>query len=356
MKFAVPGIIGSVGLLLAALTSSIAKAPAPPVKPTLAFVSWKVNGGVIYLVTTEGKAKCLDEDTGDKKYGSGGEPSWAPDGRKIAFTRPLLRPIKNEVHLTHVICVMDADGKNVKQLTNGMGDLQPAWSPDGKRIAFFSSRHKGVICVMDADGANVKELTKEQLCSTPVWSPDGKKIAFINSPPFTPKREVCVMDADGSNLVKLATINPCDRPFAWAPDSKRLALFDGPNLSLVNADGSNRKALCSMAKGHFGADPVWAPDGAKIACASIVPGEPSAEVWSIDVKEGRATELTSLGGTNILPRWSPDGKMLAFLHLVRGKVATSSVYVMDAGGEHQREIWKEDKDTYPAPGLAWRPK
>jgi TolB protein len=354
MKFAVSVVIGSVGVLLAAPMTSTAQAPAPAVHPTLAFVSFNDDRAVIYLVTTEGTAKCLDEDTGNKKYGSGYEPSWSPDGKKIAFSRPILKTINNDVHVLSVVCVMDADGKNVKQLTKGWGELQPAWSPDGKRIAFFA---KGRVCVMDADGANVKELTKEQLCTNPVWSPDGKKIAFMNSPPFTPKREVCVMDADGSNLVKLATIDPCDRPFAWAPDSKRLALFDGPNLSLVNPDGTNRQPLYSLAKSHLGIDPAWSPDGAKIVCASLVPGEPSAEVWTVEVKEGRATQLTNLGGTNILPRWSPDGKMLAFLHMVRGgKVKTSSVYVMDADGKQQTEIWRERKDMYSAPSLAWKPK
>jgi TolB protein len=141
MKFAVLAIVGSVGLL-AALPSPTAAAPAPTEKPpTLAFVSAK-NRGVIYLLTPDGKAKCLDEDAADKKYGSGTEPSWAPDGRKIAFTRPLGRPIKDDVQVVHMLCVMDADGKNVKQLTNGeLADTQAAWSPDGKRIAFHSIRH-----------------------------------------------------------------------------------------------------------------------------------------------------------------------------------------------------------------------
>jgi hypothetical protein len=64
-----------------------------------------------------------------------------------------------------------------------------------------------------------------------------------------------------------------------------------------------------------------------------------------------------LGGTNVLPLWSPDGKLLAFLHIVQGRGAKpgSAVYVMEANGEHQREIWKEETEMVPW-GLAWRPK
>jgi TolB protein len=312
---------------------------------------------VICVVTADGKCRCLDNDTADKKYGSGAEPSWSPDGRNIAFTRPLLRPAKDgNQRVDHVICVMGADGKNVKQLTNSRADCRPAWSPDGKRIAFKSIRHgRSVICVMGADGSNVKELTKEQLCEGPVWSPDGKKVAFLHSPPGPPAWEVRVAEADGSNVVKLATVAPYDPEPAWSPDGKWLAFFDGPRLCAVSADGRRRKTLHSLGRGHYGASPCWSPDGAKLAYTRNVLGKRAAEVWVIAADGSHAKQLTRLGGHNVLPRWSPDGKTLAFLHVVRGAKTNSSVYLMDANGKHQREIWKEEGEMMPV-GLAWKPK
>jgi Tol biopolymer transport system component len=75
------------------------------------------------------------------------------------------------------IYVMDPDGSDVTRLTNDpAGDLAPAWSPDGRRIAFVRNRE---IVVMNADGTGVTQLTDGRCCSdNPAWSPDGRSIAF----------------------------------------------------------------------------------------------------------------------------------------------------------------------------------
>ena len=82
-----------------------------------------------------------------------GQPAWCPDGSKIAFWSN--RDGKNEIY------VMDADGSNVKRLTNNMSDDgNPRWSPDGRKILFDSERDgNGEIYVMDADGSNQSRVT-----------------------------------------------------------------------------------------------------------------------------------------------------------------------------------------------------
>ena len=78
-------------------------------------------------------------------------------------------------------------------------------------------------------------------------------------------------------------------------------------------------------------------------------------VWDLTTGQER-TNLRAHANLVSSVAFSADGKMLAFLHMVRGKVVTSSVYVMGANGQHQREIWRERKDMYSAPFLAWKPK
>ena len=98
-------------------------------------------------------------------------PAWSPDGRHIAFT--------SFGDDNWDIYVMDADGSNVTQLTNHpAADSSPAWSPDGQRIAFQSDRdgNEGGVYVMDADGSGVTQLTNHQLSFQFLrasWSPDG---------------------------------------------------------------------------------------------------------------------------------------------------------------------------------------
>jgi len=144
------------------------------------------------------------------------EPAWSPDGTKIAFSSA-------SGGYRWGICLMDPDGSDIVRLTDGL-DWSPAWSPDGKRIAFVRGKGGvGDIYVMDADGTNIIRLTSGPAkYAQPSWSPDGEKIAFVSDRDKI--FEVYVMDADGGNIRKL-TDNPaygfienaCDQLPSWFP-------------------------------------------------------------------------------------------------------------------------------------------
>jgi eukaryotic-like serine/threonine-protein kinase len=165
-------------------------------------------------------------------------PAWSPDGRRIVFQSSAR------------IFVMDANGKRLRQLTIGkVNDGAPAWSPSGGRIAF---ERRNAIWTMRADGKVQRRLTRNEKAHQPTWSPDGRRILFVGG------RDIWVIGASGGKARKLVA-NASDP--SWSPDGRRIA-FDGSNeggIFVVNADGTGRRRLGD------GEDPSWSPDGRRIA-------------------------------------------------------------------------------------------
>ena len=160
---------------------------------------WSPDGRTIYygryLVSTDGSgSRMLPYITLT--------PVWSPDGRRIAFTRPregqtgpgpCCDPSPADIY------VMNADASGTRRLTHNAGyNAEPAWSPDGRKIAFRSTRDGNrEIYAMNADGSNQRNLTRNPAKdSRPSWSPDGRRIAFVSD--RDGRLEAHVMNADGS--------------------------------------------------------------------------------------------------------------------------------------------------------------
>ena len=207
---------------------------------------------------------------------------------------------------------MNADGSGQRRLTlNGASYVAPVWSPDGRRIAFVSRRDgEFEIYVMNADGSRQQRLTHHAVPSYSdlVWSPDGRMIAFES------KLQVYVVKADGSGERQLTRNGVRDFAPDWSPDGRKIAFERGrrphspcswcPGLwgydvYVMNADGSGQQRLAQGAS-----QPRWSPDGRKIAFVSQRDGSPDIYVMNAD--GSRLRNLThGAGRRESQPVWSP---------------------------------------------------
>lgn len=201
-------------------------------------------------------------------------------------------------------------------------DMDGAWSPDRKRIAFWSSRTaSGVILLMNDDGSDVKELeTGLATAYDGAWSPDGMKIAFAG------RREgaaddIYIIGVDGSGLTPLTTHPAHERRPAWSPDGTRIAfervVSGSPDIHVMNADGSSVLRLTTSFTTEMA--PVWSPDGQRIAfTGDITPGTG----YGIHVMDADGSNLTRIGNhaANVLQfDWSPEGDWFAYAAQVDGQ-------------------------------------
>jgi TolB protein len=129
------------------------------------------------------------------------------------------------------ICTVNANGDNKTQLTNNRADdHHPAFSPNGKKIAFVSHRSGGLwsISTMSANGTDIERVTTTTIpVQNPAWSPNGTKIAFCRGTCSFGSSDIYVINKDGSGLTRITTSGlPDDEP-AWSPDGTRIAFVRG---------------------------------------------------------------------------------------------------------------------------------
>ena len=171
----------------------------------------------IYVVNSDGSglrnltAKLAVGIRPSHGIGPGPDPAWSPDGQMIAFARLNPGPRSDfPAGLGEPIYVVKADGSRLRNLTpKPVGAYtDPAWSPDGRKIAFVSKRDgNSDVYVMNANGKGQRNLTRNPAYDAdPAWSPDGRKIAFVSNRDGS--YGVYVMNADGSGQQRLAQRSP----------------------------------------------------------------------------------------------------------------------------------------------------
>jgi Tol biopolymer transport system component len=225
-----------------------------------------------------------------------------PAATKIAFDRGAK------------IWTMNPDGSGQTEISGNIFGINPALSPDGKRVAFVCGAEPWDICVMNVDGTGLGVLTETQNNSNPAWSPDGTKIAFTSTREGT--YHIYTMNADGTNVQRLAVNDPdllSEDHAAWSPDGTRIA-FVGitENAFAIYTAGAQGGAVVEvLSNEQFKENLAWSPDGTRIAFDTI------NEVYAVGADGNGLLLLATGDDENSSPAWSPDGSQIV---LAREKV------------------------------------
>jgi TolB protein len=282
-----------------------------------------------------------------------GHASKSPRSELIAF----LRSSVSSPFDFHVF-VVRADGSGERQLTTGPGsDYDFDWSPDGHHIVFTRSivkpgRDTYDLYVVNADGTGLRQLTGSAVAATdviwqrePAWSPDGRRIAFAASGVVDGKRQagVYVMNADGSAKRRVDRRPSYNRPGspAWSPDGRRLAFATaGGVIFVVNADGTGQRRLSHPDNLPYGFYlPSWSPDGRSVAFVTM-PGHYDS-IYVVDVASGRERRVTKHAYTEGGFAWHRDGRGLFYARERGGGVYSVS---LDGTGDRRLSVIAPRRD------------
>jgi TolB protein len=196
---------------------------------------------------------------------------------------------------------MDADGTDVRQVTQGKSDDDgPAWAPDQRRLAF--SRDRGLF-VVGLDGLGpVRSLTRGRggEAANPAWSPDGKLIAYDYRRPGFSSHEIWVVRVDGSHARLVTRLRAVSTLPSWSPDGRRIAFqsnLHGGHFEIYSIGLDGRGLRRETKSGIDTIDPAWSPNGREIAFSR------DGAIWTVD-RTRRVHKVTS-GGNDSTPAWRP---------------------------------------------------
>lgn len=222
------------------------------------------------------------------------------------------------------VFAMRPDGTAKRRVTeNGQNDFFPAWSPDGRALAYESSSATDVdVWILDVRGE--RNLTNDPGHANryPSWSPDGSQLVYSRQSPFTGTGPLFTIRRDGSAPTRITSASGVNENPSWSPDGQLIAFVSdrsgNHDLWVVRPDGTGLQQLTDTPDIQEG-NPDWSPDGTRLAydvCRSATfpcPGSaPNYEIVTANADGSGLRFLTHVAGIDANPAWSPDGSRLVF--------------------------------------------
>ncbi|MFL5915005.1 MAG: hypothetical protein ACJ752_05130 [Gaiellaceae bacterium] len=301
------------------------------------FARWfDVGGQIERLAAAGGVVEAVARVLSGDGCGCLRSPAWSVDGSTIAYLHgQFYRPAWEPGPSVAPLALMNADGSGRHDLTKA-GSAQAdslTWSPDSQQIAYRTA--SGNLAVVSADGSASRQLGPG---SDPAWSPDGSKIAFAASD-VRNNPALFRMNPDGTGVQELASFaghNLAGTGIAWSPDGSRISFSVDGLLEVMDADGSNAHSLGANA---IGDEPAWSPDSSQIVFHT------SVGLSLVGADGSGLHQLTT--GPDEHPSWSPDGQTIVFAsgrddaYANRGENyyrAFLELYLVDADGGNLRPL------------------
>ena len=195
------------------------------------------------------------------------------------------------------------------------------------RILFDSQTRNGVgIFSIDPTGTAAAKLIR--LGNSPSWSPDATRFAYSGSgkgKKASTSKEIFVAQADGGSARQLTTDPARDDFPAWSPYGGLIAFQRGTQIWLMNADGTDQRALVTT---ESNADPSWSPWGDRIAF-TCTRGFATTDICVVEVATGAVTNLTPGGRNDSHPDWSPDRQTIIFSSAPAGSGGDDGLYTIE---------------------------
>ena len=302
-RFTIAGILGASALVCAA---------APPAAATYEGNNGRLAFGAFFANNRQADIWSIrpGEDELHQLTDAPGHdicPAYSADGKQIAFC--------SDRTGAYEIWMMDANGKQERQVTQlGTYAVFPDFSPNGSRLA-FSARPPGEtntdLWVAPASGGAPTQLTTspDTLEEYPVWSPDGTKILFVRIAGDFSRAQLWIMDVRSGQETQL-TFDPTfkDQTPDWSPDGARIAYAADDDIWIMKADGTGQVNLTDSPNAEFGA--AFSPDGTQIAFTGTggpVPAEQRyVQTIRTDGSDRRVVAPTP-GLRQAVPGWQPLG-------------------------------------------------
>lgn len=315
---AAAGVLAAVGMLMAIMlvVGDPAGAAFPGKNGKIAFVSNRDGNEEIYTMN----AGTSREDRATLKRLTNSpapdlDPAFSPDGSKIVFST-------TERDGNQEIYIINSDGTGLKRLTNEpAGDLQPTFSPDGTKIIFTSTRDSYnprelnyEIYIMNSNGAGLapRLTTNPAFDSEPAFSPNGTKIAFKRKLAGSDS-EIYTMKADGSGQTQLTKNTAVDSQPAFSPDGSKIAFTSTRDngkweIYIMNSDGTGQTKVPSKDPAPNDSEPAFSPDGKWIIYTFMQSSGQSgiqSDIFARTLDGTSEQRLTSTEGRDMQPDWQP---------------------------------------------------